>query len=178
MVIFQVPYKTTKAFPINNEFNVPSGSMVIPSFYNSLHDADVYPNPDVFDPERWLAPDSLANKNPKNYLVWGAGPHRCIGVEYASMNIALILATAAVMFDWEHEITDISSRVEYVFLLPLSIWQSLTPSQHSSHLIPRRWMPPEAYPSDPRMKNPFYSGCGNYYNPFCIGIPPSFIIHP
>lgn len=93
--------------------------MVIPSFYNSLHDSEVYPNPDTFDPERWLSPDSLANKNPKNYLVWGAGPHKCIGIEYASMNIALVLATAAVMFDWEHEVTELSSRVEYVFFFSL-----------------------------------------------------------
>jgi sterol 22-desaturase len=56
--------------------------------------------------------------NPKNYLVWGSGPHRCIGVEYATMNIALVIGIASMMFDWEHEITEESGKVECVdFLL-------------------------------------------------------------
>jgi sterol 22-desaturase len=86
--------------------------MVIPSFYNSLHDPAIFPEPDTLVPDRWLDPDSSANANPKNYLVWGSGPHRCIGVEYATMNIALVLAIASMLFDWEHEITPQSSKVE------------------------------------------------------------------
>ncbi|KAF8213578.1 cytochrome P450 [Mycena galopus ATCC 62051] len=103
--VVMVPYKATKAFPISDDYTVPANSMLIPSFYNSLHDPVVYPEPDTFLPERWLDPKSSANANPKNYMVWGAGPHRCIGVEYATMNIMLVLACAATTFDWEHEIT-------------------------------------------------------------------------
>jgi len=72
----------------------------------------VYPDPEQFLPERWLDPLGSANANPKNYLVFGAGPHRCIGLEYATMNIALVLATAAVMMDWEHALTPLSDKVE------------------------------------------------------------------
>lgn len=108
----QVPYKTTKPFPISNDYTVPANSMVIPSFYNSLHDSAVFPEPDRFLPERWLDPNGLANSNPKNYMVWGSGPHKCIGLEYASMNIALVLAMAAVMFDFEHEITPTSNQIQ------------------------------------------------------------------
>lgn len=116
----QVPYKTTKAFPISEDYTVPANSMVIPSFYNSLHDSEVFPQPDEFQPERWLDPTSSANMNPKNYLVWGSGPHRCIGLEYAMMNMALVLATAAVMFDWEHEITPESYEIECVLFTSFS----------------------------------------------------------
>jgi C-22 sterol desaturase len=98
---------------------VPAGSMLIPSFYNSLHDPVVYPEPDAFLPKRWLDPASLANANPKNYMVWGAGPHRCIGLEYAMMNIGLVLATAAMMFDWEHEITPKTDKIECVLFFCL-----------------------------------------------------------
>ncbi len=68
--------------------------------------------PIALQPERWLDPQSSANTNPKNYLVFGAGPHKCIGLEYAMMNIALVLGTAAVMFDWEHDVTPKSEQVE------------------------------------------------------------------
>ncbi|KAJ7480193.1 cytochrome P450 [Mycena galericulata] len=113
--VIMVPYKATKAFPISDDYTVPAGSMLIPSFYNSLHDPTVYPEPESFQPERWLDPAGLANSNPKTYMVWGAGPHRCIGLEYATLNIALVLGIAAMMFDWEHEITPLS---EEVLILP------------------------------------------------------------
>ena len=86
--------------------------MVIPAFYNSLHDPEVYPEPEVFEPERWLDHKGTANANPKNYLVFGSGPHRCIGIHYANMNIALCIATAVAMMDWEHDTTPQSDEVE------------------------------------------------------------------
>ncbi|KAJ7102386.1 cytochrome P450 [Mycena belliarum] len=112
--VIMVPYKSTKAFPISADYTVPAGSMLIPSFYNSLHDPAVYPEPDAFTPERWLDPAGSANAHPKNYMVWGAGPHRCIGLEYAGMNIALVLAIAAMQFDWEHELTPLTDKVEII----------------------------------------------------------------
>ena len=60
---------------------------------------------------RWLDPESVANQNPRNYLVFGSGPHKCIGLEYAMMNIGLVLADAAVMSEWEHERTAESDKV-------------------------------------------------------------------
>ena len=40
--------------PLADDYTVPAGSMVIPSFYNALHDPAVFPDPDEFKPERWL----------------------------------------------------------------------------------------------------------------------------
>ncbi|KAI0809266.1 cytochrome P450 [Irpex lacteus] len=106
-----------QAFPISEDYTVPSGSMVIPAFYLSLHDQDVYPEPEKFLPERWLDPESSANTNPKNYLVFGSGPHKCIGLEYAMMNIGLVLADAAVLMDWEHVTTPESEKVQIIATL-------------------------------------------------------------
>ncbi|KAJ3575894.1 hypothetical protein NP233_g788 [Leucocoprinus birnbaumii] len=112
--VTMVPYKCKKSFPISEDYTVPAGSMVIPSFYNSLHDPEVYPEPETFYPERWLEEKGSANSNPKNYLVFGSGPHKCIGLEYAQMNIALTLATAVTMMNFEHEITPLSEKVEII----------------------------------------------------------------
>ncbi len=76
----QVPYLTKKPFQITPEYTVPKNSMIIPSFWNSLHDEHVYPEPDSFIPERWMPlPEGgvpLAEQSPQNYLVWGSGPHK------------------------------------------------------------------------------------------------------
>jgi len=54
--------------------------MIIPAFWNSLHDETVYPEPDSFKPERWMpnadGSEPLAESKPQNYLVWGSGPHK------------------------------------------------------------------------------------------------------
>ncbi|CAL1696651.1 unnamed protein product [Somion occarium] len=115
--VTMVPYKTTKAFPISDDYTVPANSMVIPSFYNSLHDPEVYPDPDTLQPERWLDPNGSANQNPRNYLVFGSGPHKCIGLEYAVSNIALVLADASMMMEWEHEVTPVSDKVQIIATL-------------------------------------------------------------
>ena len=83
--VIMVPYKTTKAFQITPDYTVPKGSMLIPAFWNSLHDETCYPEPDLFKPERWLpnadgsAP--LADSKPQNYIVWGSGPHKVCSAE-------------------------------------------------------------------------------------------------
>jgi C-22 sterol desaturase len=76
----QVPYLAKKPFPISDDYTVPVGSMVIPSFYKPLHDPKAFPDPDTLSPERWLDPESPANKHPQNYLVFGSGPHKCVGI--------------------------------------------------------------------------------------------------
>ncbi|WVF65642.1 hypothetical protein IAT40_000373 [Kwoniella sp. CBS 6097] len=116
--VIMVPYSTTKPFPISPEYTVPKGSMVIPAFWNSLHDETCYPEPDSFKPERWLpnadgsAP--IADSKPQNYMVWGSGPHKCIGGQYASMHLAATLGTASVLMDWHHEKTDLSDEVQVI----------------------------------------------------------------
>ncbi|KAJ3556231.1 hypothetical protein NM688_g2136 [Phlebia brevispora] len=96
--VTMVPYKTTKAFPISDDYTV-------------------FPDPDAFKPERWLDENSSANQNPRNYLVFGSGPHKCIGLEYAMMNIAIVIADAAAMCEWEHEVTEESEKVAIIATL-------------------------------------------------------------
>jgi len=83
--VIMVPYLTKKAFPLADGYTVPKGTMLIPSFWNSLHDGEVYPDPDEFKPERWLpGGPNEAGTDSKNWLVFGAGAHRCIAQNYVS----------------------------------------------------------------------------------------------
>lgn len=107
--VIMVPYKAKKAFKISDDYTAPAGTMVIPSFWNSTHDPVVYPEPDSFIPERWLPKEDgeipLGDQYPQNYLVWGSGPHKCIGVQYASMHLAAVIGAASVLMDWEQSRT-------------------------------------------------------------------------
>jgi cytochrome P450 len=66
--------------------------MLIPSTWLSLHDPEAYPShggADEFAPERWTEGD--AEDKGKNWLVFGTGPHYCIGQTYATMNLMVSL---------------------------------------------------------------------------------------
>ncbi|OZJ05367.1 hypothetical protein BZG36_01546 [Bifiguratus adelaidae] len=108
--VLMIPYQTTRNWAINDDYVVPKGAMVIPTFYPALHDPEVYLNPDSFDPDRW-GPEGDAHNHPKNFLVFGVGPHYCLGKEYAIMHIMGIIAQASVMMDWEHIRTPKSDKI-------------------------------------------------------------------
>ena len=108
--VIMVPYKAKKDFPITPTYTAPKGSMVIPTVYPATHDPDAYPNPETFDPERWITGD--AEKQVKNWLVFGTGPHYCLGQTYAQNNLIAMIGKASLMLDWEHSVTDKSEDIK------------------------------------------------------------------
>lgn len=88
-----------------------SGAMVIPSVYPALRDPEVYPNPDVYDPERYYTGDAEV-KGAKNFLVFGTGAHYCLGQTYAQLNLALMIGMASMRLDWVHHPTPKSEEIK------------------------------------------------------------------
>ncbi|CCF36180.1 cytochrome P450 [Colletotrichum higginsianum] len=107
-VIF-VPYLATKKFPVTPDYTVPKGSMIIPSCYPALHDPEVYREPEVYDPERWITGD--AESKTKNWLVFGAGPHDCLARKYVPLQMASMIGKAALELDWKHHATPKSEEI-------------------------------------------------------------------
>ena len=75
-------------------FRLPAGwlAFVIPFVLHRL--PAFWPNPDVFDPERFL-PERSADRPKFVYLPFGAGPRQCIGNQFALIEAHLIVATLA-----------------------------------------------------------------------------------
>lgn len=109
--VIMVPYVVKKSYPVSPDYTVPKGSMVIPTLWPALHDPEVYENPDEFIPERW-APGSAANAASSNWLVFGTGPHVCIGQNYVMMNLVSLMGKAAMNYDWKHTVTEISEEIK------------------------------------------------------------------
>lgn len=61
---------------------VPKGTAVVIPVYAIHHDPSIYPNPEVFDPERFNE-DAVAARHPMSYLPFGDGPRNCIGARFA-----------------------------------------------------------------------------------------------
>jgi cytochrome P450 len=76
---------------------IPRGRMVWISPYVLQHDARWFPDPERFDPARWLD-GRTAGMHKYAYIPFGGGPRICIGNGFAKMEAALILAGIAQHF--------------------------------------------------------------------------------
>ncbi|KAF3095433.1 RNA polymerase C-22 sterol desaturase [Orbilia oligospora] len=108
--VLMVPYEVKKDFPVTDTYTVPKGSMVVPTLYPALHDPEVYPEPGTWKPERWI--DGDAEKQTKNWLVFGTGPHYCLGQHYAICNLMFMAAKAALHLNWDHYPTADSEKIK------------------------------------------------------------------
>lgn len=73
-------------------YRVKKGYTVLMSPWVSQRDPKYFPEPERFLPERWL--DGLATRLPKfAYYPFGGGQRLCIGVHFALMEAAIVLAT-------------------------------------------------------------------------------------
>lgn len=108
--VLMVPYQTVREWPLTPNYTVPKGSMVIPTTYPALHDPVAYPNPDAFDPDRWGS-QGTAEKHPKNFMVFGNGPHHCLGREFAIMHLMAVIAEASLKLEWTHTRTEKSDDI-------------------------------------------------------------------
>jgi cytochrome P450 len=72
------------------EWTFPKGWTLMPCMYLLQNDAEVYPEPETFDPERFLRADGPSSRV---WLPFGAGPRHCIGSSLAMMATGVILRT-------------------------------------------------------------------------------------
>jgi cytochrome P450 len=75
-------------------YELPKGGVVIMSPYVMHRDPRWFPEPDRFDPERWI-PEARDARPKFSYFPFGGGSRLCIGERFAWMEGALVLATIA-----------------------------------------------------------------------------------
>ena len=87
-----------------SEYHFESGTILTPCIYLLHHNNEIYPEPDKFDPQRFL------NKTFKQYeyIPFGGGKRKCLGYTFALFEIKLVLIT---MFEnWKIKLADESLR--------------------------------------------------------------------
>ncbi|XP_030753068.1 cytochrome P450 4C1 isoform X4 [Sitophilus oryzae] len=69
----------------------PKGANVFIYVLALHHNSKYWPNPEKFDPDRFL-PDEIANRSPYCYIPFSGGPRNCIGKTYAMMSMKVAVA--------------------------------------------------------------------------------------
>ncbi len=72
-------------------FSFPAGTSILTYIYG-MHRCEAYwKDASTFNPERFLTPEGVIDKNIKNYFPFGAGPRMCVGNNFAMAEMAFVL---------------------------------------------------------------------------------------
>ncbi|MBE3044778.1 cytochrome P450 [Candidatus Bathyarchaeota archaeon] len=72
---------------------IPKGAYIIPNVWWFLHDPEAYPRPEVFDPERFMAP----RNEPDPSVSFGFGRRVCPGRYLADSNLFINIARVSYL---------------------------------------------------------------------------------
>ncbi|KAI5294525.1 RNA polymerase C-22 sterol desaturase [Ascosphaera acerosa] len=108
--VIMVPYEVKKDFPVTPEYTLPKGCMIVPSVWPATHDETAYEDAESFNPDRWISGN--AEEQHKNWLVFGTGPHYCLGQNYAQLVLMHMVGKASMWMDWTHKPTPLSEEVK------------------------------------------------------------------
>ncbi|CAK9442365.1 uncharacterized protein LODBEIA_P61080 [Lodderomyces beijingensis] len=108
--VLMVPYVVKQPFPVTDSYTAPKGSMIIPTLYPALHDPEVYDQPDSFIPERWE--NTTGDMDKRNWLVFGTGPHVCLGKNYVLMLFTGMLGKFVMNSHLIHHKTALSEEIK------------------------------------------------------------------
>jgi retinoid hydroxylase len=90
-VVLFFPRRTTEPIEVDGK-HVPKDAFVFYSPYLTHRIASLFPEPDTFDPGRWLADGGA--KAPSQALVgFGGGPRICLGKTFALLQLKVLLTT-------------------------------------------------------------------------------------
>jgi unspecific monooxygenase len=119
-VVFRLPYlnavcqETLRIYPVamlalNRVVKAPfklmgyefaPGTLLVPCIYLTHHREDLYPQPNQFNPDRFLE----RSFSPSEYIPFGGGNRRCIGMAFALFEMKLVLAT--LLSHWNFDLAN------------------------------------------------------------------------
>ncbi len=76
---------------------IPKGTDILFSFRYIHRNKEIFPNPDEFNPDRWLEDDRGGNK--RKIFPFGEGPKMCVGQKLATLELKVVMARFYQHFD-------------------------------------------------------------------------------
>jgi len=103
-----VPHETKQEIDIDGS-RIPKGAILMASIFSATNQGFV--EPEKFNPERFNEENREHLKYAQNYLVFGTGPHSCIGREYAINQLKVFVSLFASNLDVKRRLTDKSEDI-------------------------------------------------------------------
>ncbi|KAI9441796.1 cytochrome P450 [Lactarius indigo] len=78
---------------------IPKGAVVIANAWGVLHDPELYPDPEAFNPDRFLNEDGTFHDDPMVSLAFGAGRRICPARHFADTVLFVVTASVLSVFN-------------------------------------------------------------------------------
>ncbi|KAF7789958.1 hypothetical protein EIP86_000906 [Pleurotus ostreatoroseus] len=101
-----IPLSVTHAVTEDDEYlgyDIPKGSLIVGNIWAILHDETKYPNPEAFNPDRFMTPEGTLDPKVPNSeeFAFGFGRRTCPGRHLALNSVWLNLASILAVFNLE-----------------------------------------------------------------------------
>jgi len=107
------------------DYLIPAGCNLNIMAYGLHRNPRIYPNPLVYDPERFY-PDQSAERHPYAFIPFSAGPRNCIGQRFAMIEQKTILST--LIRRYRFELSSMSPR-------PIPSFQGILKPMNGVHIV-------------------------------------------
>ncbi|KAI0253131.1 cytochrome P450 [Lactifluus subvellereus] len=97
VVLNGFPHRTTEA-DTHRGYYIPKGSIIVPNIRQMLHDPQVYTNPEVFSPERFLGINGKTSERNPRTCAFGFGRRLCPGIQFSDATVWLAIAMTLSVF--------------------------------------------------------------------------------
>ncbi|XP_015839031.1 cytochrome P450 4C1 isoform X2 [Tribolium castaneum] len=77
-------------FVTKTGYTIPEGTVLHIHIFDLHRNAEIYPDPLKFDPDRFL-PEKVNERHPFAYIPFSAGPRNCIGQKFAFLELKTVL---------------------------------------------------------------------------------------
>ncbi|KAI0701738.1 cytochrome P450 [Earliella scabrosa] len=117
---------------VYKDMYIPKGTLVFGNNHNMVRDPSIFPNPDAFDPERYLEEVDEATaklRDVRNY-VFGFGRRRCPGSFMIDASLWIAIASIIASFDITKAVDEHGRVVEPEVVYDNSVFTTLRPFRY------------------------------------------------
>ncbi|XP_078621648.1 cytochrome P450 2U1-like isoform X3 [Branchiostoma floridae x Branchiostoma japonicum] len=100
LVPLSAPHATTQDVKVQ-QFDIPKGTQVLPNLHSLHTDPAYWPDPDRFDPERFLDAEGNVINKPESFMPFSGGRRVCLGEQLARMELFLFFSTLLQSFTFK-----------------------------------------------------------------------------
>lgn len=102
-----IPHVSTKEIQYSH-YRIPKDSIIIMNTYGIFHDPEMYDDPEIFEPERYVrmpfgTKEGVDTRGYRNNLAFGSGRRACPGENMARRTIALITMNLLWTFNFKKD---------------------------------------------------------------------------